>query len=271
MKLTDRTIANLKATGKAHKHFDGGGLYMYVSPTGGKLWRMVYRVGGKQNVVCFGAYPAVTLKRARERRDDIKTLLAEGIDPGAHAKEMQKMSVKSADTFEGVAREWHVKFRHTWSEGHGGKILARLEKDIFPKIGAMPIASIKPMNLLEAIRHIESRGALETARRALQTCGKILRYAVANGKAERDISPDLREAIPPSPQKHHASIINPIEVGKLLRAIERYQGQYTVTCALKLSPLVFLRPGELRGAEWCEFDFDTNEWRIPAENRVGGR
>jgi len=270
MKLTDRTIANLKTTGKAHKHFDGGGLYIFVSPTGGKLWRMVYRVDGKQKVASFGAYPAVTLRRARERRDKIKTLLADSIDPGIHLKEARKASAASEDTFESVAREWHVKFLHTWSEGHGGKILIRLVKDIFPIIGSLPIASIKPVKLLEAINHIESRGALETARRALQTCGKIFRYAVANGKAERDITPDLREAIPPSPQSHHASITNPIEVGKLLRAIECYQGQYTVTCALKLSPLVFLRPGELRGAEWSEFDFGKNEWRIPQERMKMG-
>lgn len=176
MPLTDRTIINLKPAAKPYKKYDSGGLHLFVSPSGGKLWRLTYRYGGKEKLLSLGAYPAVSLAKARQRRDEARTLLADGIDPSEYKKEMKRVVREvTENSFEVVAREWHVKFRETWTEEHGGKILARLEKDIFPYVGQMPIMEIKPPDLLKAVRHIESRGALETAHRALQTCGKIFR------------------------------------------------------------------------------------------------
>ncbi len=265
MSLTDRAISNFKANGKLQKHADGGGLYIHISPSGGKLWKMAYRYNGKQKNLSFGAYPLISLKMAREKREDAKRKLAEGIDPGL-LKQQRKRGIDSGeDSFSTVAREWHVKFLPTWTPDHGEKILLRLEKDIFPYIGKRNMFDIRPPEVLMAIRHIEERGALETAHRALQICGKIFKYAVATGRAERDVTADLKGALPPVKVRHHPSIINPKEVGKLLRAIDNYEGQYTVACALKMAPLVFVRPGELRGAAWDEFDFDNAEWRIPAE------
>jgi integrase len=266
MKLTDRAIANLKATGKQHKHFDGGGLYVHVSPVGGKLWRLFYRFNGKDKLLSFGAYPAVSLKMARERRDEAKALLAQGIDPSEYKKEVRKAQVALTEhCFQNIAREWHLKFRSHWTPKHSENIMNRLEKLIFPHIGDSPISQIKPTDVLAIIRPIEARDALETAHRVMQICGKVFRYAVATGRAERDVTADLRGAIPPRREKHHATITNPVEVGKLLRAIDSYEGQFAVACALKLAPLVFVRPGELRQAEWSEFNFESTEWRIPAE------
>jgi integrase len=265
MSLTDRTISNIKATGKPQKHSDGGGLYIHVTPTGNKLWKLAYRFGGKQKSLSFGPYPLVPLKKARELRDDAKLKLMEGIDPGVLKQQKKRGYDAGEGSFSTVAREWHVKFLNTWTDDHGEKILARLEKDIFPYIGRRNMMDIKPPEVLMAIRHIEERGALETAHRALQICGKIFKYAVATGRAERDVTADLKGALPPVKVIHHPTIINPKEVGKLLRAIDNYQGQYTVACALKMAPLVFVRPGELRGAGWDEFDMEKAEWRIPAE------
>ena len=257
MPLTDRAIANLKATGKIHKHFDGGGLYVHVSPSGGKLRRLAYRFGGKEKLLSFGSYPAITLKRAREKREEAKTLLAEGIDPGEHKKEATKIAEElTQNTFENIAREWHAKFSERWEPKNAKKILVRMEKDIFPFIGSMSITTIKPKELLTVIRRIEARGAVEYAHRTMQYCGKVFRYAIATDRAEHDISADLRGAIPPPKTKHHATITDPIKVGQLLRAIDSYDGYYIVASALKMAPLTFVRPGELRGAEWAEFDFD---------------
>ncbi len=266
MSLTDRQILALKPKAKPYKVFDGGGLHIYVSTAGGKLWRMTYRHNGTTRLLSFGAYPAVTLKMARDCRDDAKALLAKGIDPSDYKKTMKKLADTLAEnTFEAIAREWHVKFSETWTEKHRKNIMARLEKDVFPFIGKKPIAAIKAPDLLEIVRHVESRGAYETTHRAIQYCGSVFRYAIATGRAEHDISADLRGALKPRPSNHFATITDPRQVGQLLRAIDSYQGQFPVACALKIAPLVFVRPGELRCAEWREFDFDKTEWRIPAE------
>ena len=266
MPLTDRAIINLKSSTKAYKKYDSNGLYLFVSPSGGKLWRFGYHHTGKEKVLSIGPYPLVTLANARAKRDEARQLLLDGIDPMAHKKEMGKIVREVAEnSFEEVGREWQLKFSNTWTRDHGDKILARLEKDIFPVIGKQSVNMVRPVDLLVAIRRIEERGALETAHRALQICGKIFRYAIATGRGEHDVSADLRDAIPPSPVRHHSSITEPREVGKLLRAIEGYEGQFTIASALKLAPLVFVRPGELRCAKWDEFDFATAEWRIPAE------
>ncbi len=264
MPLTDRAIINLKPASKQTKHFDRGGLHLVVYPTGGKAWRLSYRFPNKEKLLSLGMYPAVTLKRAREKCEEAKALLAEGIDPGEHKKEVAKVEAElTENTFENIAREWHAKFSERWEPKNARKILIRMEKDIFPFIGNRSITSIKPQELLTVVRRIELRGAVECAHRIIQYCGKVFRYAIATGRAEHD-SADLRGAIPPPKTKHQATIIDPVKVGQLLRAIDAYDGHFIVASALKLAPLTFVRPGEQRGAEWDEFDFDREEWRIPA-------
>ena len=266
MSLTDRQLMALKPKSKPYRVFDGGGLHIYVSTAGGKLWRMTYRHNKITRLLSFGAYPAVTLKMARDKRDEAKSLLAQGIDPGAHKKDMRKIAQAiSENTFEAIAREWHAKYNDTWVPKHGRIILSRMEKDIFPLIGTSPITAIKAPEVLAIARRIEARGALEYAHRAIQYCGKVFRYAIATGRAEHDVTADLRGALPPRRPKHHATITDPRRVGELLRSIDHYHGSFVVTCALRLAPYVFVRPGELRYAEWSEFDFEKAEWRIPAE------
>jgi integrase len=204
------------------------------------------------------------LKSAREKRDASRQQLAAGIDPG-EARKAEKVAQAGAESFEAIAREWHTKFSPGWVASHGDRILRRLEKDIFPWIGKRPIAEIKAPELLAVLRRIETRGAQETAHRAMQNCGQVFRYAVATGRAERDPIGDLRGALPPPKEKHHASIIEPKRIGALLRAIDAYEGYFVTKCALRLAPLVFVRPGELRKAQWPEIDLEKAEWRIPGE------
>jgi integrase len=192
--------------------------------------------------------------------------LSTGIDPSAEKKARKAAKVVEAtSSFEVVAREWFAKFAPAWAASHSEKIIRRLERDIFPWIGGRAVGEISAPELLSVLRRIESRGAIETAHRAHQNCGQILRYAIATGRAERDICADLRGAIPPSKEKHHPSITDPAAVGGLLRAIDSYTGSFVTKCALRLAPLVFVRPGELRHAEWSEINLDAAEWRIPAE------
>jgi integrase len=262
MSLTDPAIRNAKPTAKPVRLFDGGGLYLEVAPSGGKWWRIKYRFGGKEKRLSLGVYPDVGLKEARERRDESRKLLADGIDPGENRK-AQKLARADLDanSFEVVAREWFAKFEPTWTEGHSSKILARLERDIFPWVGYRPVSEVKPPELLACVRRVETRGALETAHRALQNCGQVFRYAVATGRAERDISADLRGSLPPVKGEHFSAVTDPAKVAGLLRTLDSYQGSLTVASALRLAPLVFVRPGELRAAEWVGFDLDAAEWR----------
>ena len=262
--LTDTSIKTAKPKEKAYKLTDSGGLFLLVNPNGSRWWRFRYRIDGKEKLISFGVYPEVTLKEARERRDNSRKMIRDGIDP-SEAKKAQKASASGADSFESIAREWFEKFSKTWTLSHGARILRRLERDIFPWIGKRPIVEVKAPEILTVLRRIEERGAVETAHRASQNCGQIFRYAVATGRAERDPSGDLKGAIPPTKQRHHASITDPKEIGALLRAIDAYEGGLIVRCALKLAPLVFVRPGELRKAQWSEIDWDKSEWVIPAE------
>ena len=264
MPLSDTAIRSAKPKEKTFKLFDGGGLYLEVNPAGGKWWRWKYRFVGKEKRLSFGVYPDVSLKAAREKRDAARQQLAAGTDPG-EARKAEKIAQAGAESFEAIAREWHAKFSQGWVASHGDRILRRLENDLFPWLGKRPIAEIKAPELLAALRRIESRGAQETAHRAMQNCGQVFRYAVATGRAERDPTGDLRGAPPPPKEKHHASIIEPKRIGALLRAIDSYEGFFATKCALRLAPLVFVRPGELRKAQWPEIDFDKAEWRIPAE------
>lgn len=264
MKLTDAFLRSTKATGKAQKHTDGGGLYLYVSPSGGKLWRMDYRFEGKRKTLSMGSYPIVSLADARTRRQEAKMLLAQSIDPGTHKKAVQAaIRAESTSGYEVIAREWFAKYSTGWSEANKVKVLARQVNYIFPFIGGKPIREVTAPELLDALRHIEKRGSIDTAHRALQDCSRIFRYAIATGRGERDTAADLRGALPPAKGSSFATITDTKAVGALLRSIDGYEGGIVVASALRLAPLVFVRPGELRQAEWLEFDLAGAEWRIP--------
>jgi integrase len=266
MTLTHVGIRNAKPREKAYKLTDEKGLFLFVTPSGGKYWRFKYRFGGKEKKLAFGVYPEVSLAEAREKRDQARKLLANDVDP-AVVKQATKNAIVQAteNSFQLVALEWYAKFSAKWVASHGDRTLRRLEKDVFPWIGNRPICEIKAPELLTVLRRIENRGAIETAHRIHQICGQIFRYAIATGKAERDISNDLRGALPPTRKRHHATIVDPKKIAELLKAIQSYEGYFVTKCALQLAPLFFVRPGELRKAEWSEFNFETAEWRIPAE------
>lgn len=252
MSLTDTTIRNAKPGKKPVKLVDEKGLYLLISPSGGKWWRLDYRYSGKRKTLSMGIYPEVSLKDARSRRDDARKQLANGIDPSERRKAIKAAQInKAGNSFEVIAREWHAKQAPGWVENHGSRIIRRLERDIFPWLGGRAIAEVTAPELLSTLRRIENRGAVETAHRALQNCGQIFRYAIATGRAERDISADLKGALPPTKSEHFSAITDPKQIAELLRAIDCYQGTFTVQCALKLAPLVFVRPGELRQAEWA--------------------
>ena len=261
MPLTDTAIRKVKPKEKTFKKFDERGLFLLVTPSGGKWWRLKYRFGGKEKGHSLGVYPDVSLKEARERRDEARKQVAAGIDPAEHRKAQKTAQAdQAANSFEVVAREWFAKQSPNWAANHANRIIRRLERDIFPWIGGEPIADITPPQLLDVIRRIEERGALETAHRAINNCGQVLRYAVATGRAQRDTTRDLRGALPPVKSEHFASVTEPEKVAELLRALDGYDGTLTVRCALRLAPLVFVRPGELRQAEWADIDLDQAEW-----------
>jgi integrase len=263
--LTDTKVRMTKPTEKPQKFFDGGGLFLLVTPTGGKLWRLKYRFGGSEKSLSMGTYPQTSLVEARQRRDQASALLAKGVDPGETKKAQKAARSQETETFEIIAREWYTKFSPSWASSHAKTTIRRLELFIFPWLGARPVKTISAPELLSALRRIEVKGALETAHRVKQVCGQVFRYAIATGRAERDPSGDLRGAIPPAPGKHMATITDPKEIAGLLRSIDDYRGGIVTRCALQLAPLVFVRPGELRHAEWSEFNLETAEWRIPAE------
>lgn len=266
MPLSDTAIRNAKPTDKAKKLSDGGGLYLLLNPNGSRWWRLKYRHSGKEKLLSLGVYPDTGLKDAREKRDDARKLLATGVDPGIKRKaEKAAGEERAANSFEVVAREWHAKQSATWVELHASRIMLRLENDVFPWLGNRPIADIAAKEFLATVNRIVDRGAVESAHRVLQNCGQILRYAIATGRAERNPVADLRGALPPVKQTHLAAIVEPDAIGGLLRAIDAYSGSLVTKCALRLAPLVFVRPGELRQAEWKEFDLDGAQWNIPAE------
>jgi integrase len=266
MPLTDTAIRTTKPADKPIKLFDERGLLLLVAPSGGKWWRFRYRFDGKHKSLSMGVYPDVSLAKARERRDEARKLLADGIDPSKNRKAQKAARAdRNANSFEVVAREWFAKFKPNWVEAHSDKVIRRLERDVFPWIGGDPIAEVRAPDLLACLRRVESRGTVETAHRALQSCGQIFRYAIATGRASRDPSGDLRGALSTVKGTHLASITEPTAVGGLLRACDGYQGSLVTKCALRLAPLVFVRPGELRKAEWTEIDLERAEWNIPAE------
>ena len=266
MALTDTFVKNVKPSGAASgdKHADGQGLYLHVK-NAGKYWRMSYRYIGRQKTLALGVYPAVSLAKARRRRDKARELLADGIDPGvANKQEKQAKADAAANTFEAAARAWLTKTAAKRAEVTQTRITRLLELDIFPFIGNLPMSTIGPRDVLDrAVRKIEARGSIDTAHRAMQICGQVFRYAVAVGSAERDVTADLRGALASIPESHFSAITEPHHAAALMRSIFDYTGHPCTVVALKLTPLVFVRPGELRTAEWTEIDLDVAEWRIP--------
>lgn len=262
MKLSDAKVRNAKPAEKAYRLSDGGGMFLEVVPSGARYWRMAYRCGTKQKTLALGVYPAVSLGDARAKRDDARKLIAAGIDPGERKQEAKRAGRASAEnSFEVIAREWLGKYRPTWTEANAKRIDRLFERDIFPRIGSKPIAELTAPDVLMMARRIEHRGALETAHRAIGNCGQVCRYAVATGRLASDPTRDLRGALPPVKGTHFAAITEPKRAGELLRLIDSYSGTHVVRAALQLSPLLFVRPGELRRARWAEFDLDAAEWR----------
>jgi integrase len=263
--LTDTRIRTTKPAAKPVRLYDGRGLYLEVTPSGGRWWRLKYRFEGREKLLSMGTYPDTGLKAARAKRDQARELLAQGVDPSdARRAERASKSEQASNSFEAVAREWHTTVHLAQvSAGHAARTLIRLEQDVFPWLGSLTVSEIKAPQLLQTMRRIEARGAIETAHRALHACGQVFRYAIATGRAEHDPTPDLRGALKPVLVQHMAAITDPKRVGELLRAIEAYKGMPITRAALQLAPLVFVRPGELRKAEWIEFDLDAKQWSIP--------
>ena len=266
MKLTDTFIKRKQGNEKVQKHSDGGGLYLYITPEGKKSWRMGYRFLGKQKLLVIGPYPAISLKEARERRDAAKKLLVDNIDPSTAKKEAKVAAVTALkNSFESVAREWIDKKSASWQPQSKKGLVNRLEQHIFPQIGKRPVKSVSAPELLAVLRKIESLGSLSVAHKARNDCGRIFRYAIATGRAERDVAADLQGALSSRPTiQHFASLTDPTAIGRLLCALDTYPGTYQARAALKLAPFLFVRSGELARAEWSEFDFEAAEWRIPA-------
>jgi integrase len=262
-KLTDKTVKSAKPKDKTTKLWDGEGLYLEVTPAGSKRWRFKYVFGGKEKLLSFGIYPYVTLKEARERRYEARKLLANHINPSdARKAKAQADEQSSTNTFELVAREWIAKQKSVWSERHTDTTVNRLEYNVFKYIGPTPIDKLTPTDILRMLRRIEGRGVLETAHRVLTVMGQIFRYGVATGRIASDPSRDLRGALPPVNKGHLAAVTDPNKVGGLLKMLYGYDGSDVVNSALRLAPLVFVRPGELRHAEWADIDLKAAEWRF---------
>ncbi|WP_028325204.1 tyrosine-type recombinase/integrase [Desulfatirhabdium butyrativorans] len=260
-KLSDVAIRKAKPKEKPYKLSDGKGLRLIVNPNGTKWWRFYYQFGGKEKTLSFGTYPEVTLSEAREKRNVTRKMVANGVDPGVERKEQK---VEATNTFEHVARCWVEKAKVVWTPNYAEHVVRRLELNIFPALGELPINHITAQQLLSALKIIESRGAVETAHRMLTLCGQIFRHAIASGFCESNPAANLKGALGPVVKRHYPAITKPNELGELLRAIDGYQGTFVVKCALRIAPLVFVRPGELRKAEWSEIDFEAALWTIPA-------
>ena len=270
--LTDTAIKAAKPKEKPYKLADALGLFLSIQPTGAKWWRLKYRYAGKEKLLSLGVYPEVSLKQARERRDDARKQLSNGIDPSAQRQAVKAAaSTANANTFEAIGREWHTTFSPTWVETTAFRVLSSLERDAFPFIGAKPIASITAPQILEVLRRVEARGVAYSAGKLRQHVGQVFRYAVATGRAERDPSSDLKGALATPSTKHMPAITDTIEAGHLLRAIDGYTGTLTTQTALRLAPMLFVRPGELRAMKWADLDIGTPDapasrptWTIPA-------
>lgn len=271
MPLTDTKAKQAKPKDKDYKLSDEKGLYLLVKKNSSKYWRMKYRFAGKEKTLALGVYPDVSLKRARTKLDEARLQLDSGIDPGEARKAEKAALVEAgANSFKVIALEWFNTKMKTKSQSHQDRTLRALEKDLFPQIGNVPVSTIQPKELLRALRKIESRGAIETARRAKQTCGQIFRFAVATGRADRDPAADLKDALQIPEKKHLAAITDPQGAGRLMAAIDKYEGTLVVKSALQLSPLFFCRPGELRHLEWSEVNWEEKQIEIPGSKMKMG-
>lgn len=271
MKLTEKAVRAIAANGKVQKHADGGGLFLYVTPKGKKSWRLAYRYLGRQKLLVIGPWPEFSLLEARQRREAAKKLLLAHIDPSA-AKRAAKAEALAAsrNTLAAVAQDWLDKFAGHWAPRTANAIASNITQVLLPVLGARPVKEITPPELLQLLREVERRSVVR-AHRLLSECGRIFRYAIATGRAERDVAADLRGALRPLRTRHLAALADPDAIGRLLRAIDGYWGSFPVRCALRMAPYVFVRSHELSGAQWREFDLVRAEWRIPAErmkNRV---
>lgn len=262
MSLTELAVRAAKPLTKPYKVYDEKGLFLLVRPSGARLWRFKYSHGGVEKLLALGSYPEIPLKRARAKRDEARSLVADDIDPSA--KRRAERSARQ-ETFAALAEEWLETKKATLTESTWQRDRDQLVKLVGPYLGKRPIAEIEALDLLEVLKRLERRGVRDTAHRVRAVCGRVFRYAIATGRAKRDISADLKGALAPKGTESYAAITEPARVGQLMRAIADYDGQRTTHAALRLAPYVFVRPGELRGAEWCEFDLDNAEWRIPAE------
>lgn len=263
MYLTDIKIKQLKPESKTVRYNDGKGLYLEVAPTGGKWWRFKYRFAGKEKRISLGVYPEINLRDARSRCEEVRRKLKDGIDPSLERRSQKACRMVAAEnTFEAIAREWFSHRRHEIAENHSVSIFSRLERDVFPWIGNFPIQQVSAPAVLALLRRIAARGAVESAHRAKSSISQVMRYAIATGRAERDPCPDLKGALPSPRVNHFSAIVDPKKVGPFLNAIDEYEGSFVVKCALRLAPLVFVRPGELRQAKWSEIDLDRGEWRF---------
>jgi len=258
--LTSLQITNAKPRDKEYKLSDGGGLYLLITPSGGKLWRMKYRFGGKEKLLSFGPFPQKTLADARQEKEQAKKLIAQGLDPIEEKKEQEAARNKEKETFQVIALEWHGRFQTLWAPRTAEAILAMLARDVFDEIGSKPIASLNAPMLLTMLRRIEARGAVYTAHRVRGLCGQIFRYGVATGRCDRDPTGDLKGALPPIKTNHRAATTDPKELGPLLRMLDGYDKSLMVKCALRLLPLVFVRPGELRTMKWADVDLNQGVW-----------
>lgn len=263
MPLTDKAILNAKPSEKPWKLYDTAGLYVEIASSGGKWFRLKYRINGREKRISLGVYPATSLKQAREKRDTARKLIAEGIDPSRDRKERKLAQAnRTANTFEVVAREWLANYGASLNEKHLDRVARRFERDIFPFVGSKPITEIVAAELLTVFRRIEARGAKVTARRALVGCSQVFRYAISEGHLENDPTRNLRGALCSPKAQHFAATIKPNEVAGILRAMDSYEGTVVVGSALRLMPLVFVRPGELRTAEWKDIELNEAEWRF---------
>ncbi len=272
MPLMATQVKQAKPKEKPYKLADGGGLYLLVNPKGARYWRYKYRYAGKEKTLALGVYPEVSLKEARDAHQEARKALRRGIDPGEQRKiDRLTRHLAAAESFEAVGREWFSRVMSEKSQSYRERTGRILEKDLYPVLGNRPIAAITAPELLAALQRIESRGANDIAHRAKQTAGQVFRYAVASGRAERDPSGDLKGALKPRRKKHYAAITDPVEVGRLLVAMEGFQGTPVVKTALLLSPLLFQRPGELRAMEWSEIKWETSQWEIPGHKMKMGQ
>ena len=264
MKLTDKAIKALESKEKQYKVSDGQGLYVLVHPNGSKYWKLKYRIHNKEKALSIGKYPEVSLAEAREEVFHAKKQLKEGIDL-SQKKQLDKLmlATSASNSFEEIAREWHDNQKDSWTERHANYVLRRIEADLFGPLGNRPISEIKSPELLAVLRLVEKRGAIDIAKRLLQTSGQIFRYAVATGKTDRDITSDLKGALK-TRVKTNYSYLRPEEFGEFCAALEKYKGEYQTKLGLKLLIHTFVRTKELRGAKWDEISFETRLWKIPA-------